>query len=421
MALIHKIIRWGSDFFSSFKSENKKQLIELAKLEKKIEEMKHKERTSSSSHMNFDTSTFLKFWLMWFFVAFVAYISYQSSNVIFLIITAFIVSLAIEAIITIFQKRITYRGLSIALAYFLLIVLILWSLIYIIPFLLTQIADVISILTSHITEFKSLLETKSLTSIIQDIHRLPRALKEWLLDAMMDPTLGTSVQTKLQENVSYMVNLWSTYAKDIGNFAVNFVWGFVSLFTELSIVLTLSVLFSIQKSAVMNFISGLWWEDKYQSIYMKLERIYKKLGIWLKSQFLLCLFIGGTMLVSFWILALFGMNLPSKMSLALIGALTEVVPYFWPFLWWWVAILVAFIHFGWRWALVVTAVIFVIQWLENNIFIPLLMNKTLGINPVVIFISIILGSFIIGFVWLLLAVPISVIITMVLDKKFEEE
>jgi predicted PurR-regulated permease PerM len=52
--------------------------------------------------------------------------------------------------------------------------------------------------------------------------------------------------------------------------------------------------------------------------------------------------------------------------------------------------MVAFIHFGIYGALVVIGVVLLIQRLENNVLIPLLMNKTLGVNPVVIFISMII-------------------------------
>ncbi|MEI7918710.1 MAG: hypothetical protein WCH65_00395 [bacterium] len=63
---------------------------------------------------------------------------------------------------------------------------------------------------------------------------------------------------------------------------------------------------------------------------MKLERIYKKLGIWLKSQLLLCVFIGATMYISLWILTMFGIDLPQKGSLAAIAAMTEFIPYIGP-------------------------------------------------------------------------------------------
>jgi len=85
-----------------------------------------------------------------------------------------------------------------------------------------------------------------------------------------------------------------------------------SFITQTSIVLTLAVLFSIQKDSVMKFIARLGGEKKYKFVYMKLERIYKKLGIWLKSQLLLCIFIGITMYAALWILAIFGIDLPQK-------------------------------------------------------------------------------------------------------------
>jgi predicted PurR-regulated permease PerM len=82
--------------------------------------------------------------------------------------------------------------------------------------------------------------------------------------------------------------------------------------------------------------------------------------------------------------------------------------------------LVAAIHFGPTGALIVGVMVFIIQWVENNILIPILMNKTLGVNPIVIFISMIIGGLVMGVVGVLLAVPISVIITMIFDKTFDE-
>ncbi|MEI6671841.1 MAG: hypothetical protein WCL02_00280 [bacterium] len=99
------------------------------------------------------------------------------------------------------------------------------------------------------------------------------------------------MQTQLQQNISQIINLGTSYAQNIGNMAVSAVGSLFTFITQTSIVLTLAVLFSIQKDAVMKFIAGLGGEKKYKLVYMKLERIYKKLGIRLKSQFLLCIFI----------------------------------------------------------------------------------------------------------------------------------
>jgi len=58
-------------------------------------------------------------------VIFLAYITFQSLNIIYLIFTAYIISLALEAIIDFFQRKLSHRGIAIVIAYFLLIILLL--------------------------------------------------------------------------------------------------------------------------------------------------------------------------------------------------------------------------------------------------------------------------------------------------------
>jgi len=75
-------------------------------LEKQIAQLNAKDKPEQSNNFIFDGASFLKFWLVGLFLVFVSYIFYQSLNIIFLIIAAFIISVAIEAIIEFFQKRI---------------------------------------------------------------------------------------------------------------------------------------------------------------------------------------------------------------------------------------------------------------------------------------------------------------------------
>ncbi|MEI7918711.1 MAG: hypothetical protein WCH65_00400 [bacterium] len=93
--------------------------------------------------------------------------------------------------------------------------------------------------------------------MIQDIHWLPSALKTALLDSFSNPAVVNGVQSQLQQNISQIVNLGTTYAKNIGNMAVSAVGTFFNVITQTSIVVTLAVLFSIQKDSVMKFIAQL--------------------------------------------------------------------------------------------------------------------------------------------------------------------
>lgn len=426
MTIFHKIAKHGANFLKSIKSDNTKQILELERLEKQIVELQTREKEVEKAQAQttggrmLSNRTSLKFWLIGILALFLAYFIFKTVDILFLILTAFIVSLAIEAIIEFFQKKLRHRGIAIVLAYAGLIVLVLAGLVFVIPFLLSQLSQMLGMVTNNIAGIQTMLKTQSISDIIAASHWIPSAAKEILLKAMADPTVVAGVQTKLQGNISQLMNLGTNYARDIGNLAVNFLWSFVNFLAQTSIVLTLAVLFSIQKTAVMKFISGLRGEKKYKFAYMKLERIYKKLWIWLKSQLLLCIFIGVAVLLGLRILSLFGMSIPQKWSLALIAGITEMIPYIGPLLWWFVACVVAFIHFGRTGVLIVAGLFAIIQRMENNILIPVLMNKTLGVNPVVIFISMIIGGLIIGVLWVLLAVPIAVIITLLLEKTFDE-
>lgn len=420
MAFIHKIRQGGADFFKSIKSDNTKQLLELEKLEKQLEEQKKQDKKASTVHFAFTNRMFVKFWIFGLIILFLGLFVYKSLSIIYLIFMAYIVSLAMEAIIDLLQSKLKYRWIAIFLTYVLALIVLLWAMVFIIPFILSQLSEIITIAIGNIAQFQDTLATRSLVGIIQDTHWLPGSLKNALLESFSNPAVVSWVQSQLDQNISQIVDFWSSYARNIGSMAVTAVATFFTFITQTSIVLTLAVLFSIQKDSVMKFIAGLGGEKKYKFVYMKLERIYKKLGIWLKSQLFLCVIMWLAMYAALWILALFGIDLPQKWVLAGIVAMTEFIPYIGPFIGWLAAALVAFIHFGTYGTLIVIVVVFLLQRLENNVFIPLLMNKTLGVNPVVIFISMIIWALILWAVWILLAVPIAVIITLIMEKTFEE-
>jgi len=72
-----------------------------------------------------DQRSFFKFWITGVLILFLAYIAFQSLEVIYLILAAYILSLAVEAIIDFFEKRMHSRAFSIVLAYLFVIILII--------------------------------------------------------------------------------------------------------------------------------------------------------------------------------------------------------------------------------------------------------------------------------------------------------
>lgn len=407
--------KFFKDLPKKFKLGTDNEFKELKKVEAQLKKLKNsKEPTDTWSA--FSGKSMFKFWIIWLLVVFLWYIAFRSLETIYLILAAYILSVAMEAIIDFFERIKFRRWISIAVTYIFLMIFVLAGFLFVVPFIFTQLSELIKLWITQINDIQVLLTTKSLPEIVQSLTWIPHYMQENLLNYVSNQDLVWWLQSKLQENIAQIAQMWSYYAQYLGNRAVSIVWSFFNFVWQAAIVLTLAVLFSIEKKSVIRFISGIWSLRSREYLVIRLEKIYKQLGIWLKSQLLLCVFIWVTVYAALWILSLFGLDLPSKWSLAMIAWLTEFIPYLGPIFASVAALMVALLNYWIYWWLVILIVFFAIQWLENNVFIPLLMNKTLGVSPIVIFVSMIIWWLIIWFLGVLLAVPIAVIITLLIEK-----
>jgi len=163
-----------------------------------------------------------------------------------------------------------------------------------------------------------------------------------------------------------------------------------STLVQIGLVLTLSVLFSIEKDNVINFLSRLSG-TRSASTFIKLQRLYAKLGFWLKGQLIVCLYIAVMVFILLNLVGLFGITIPNTGSLALIAGMTNIFPYIGPILGSIPALLVAALALGRPGVIAVLIIFGVTQRTENNILTPFVMNRTLGVSPLVVLLCMIIG------------------------------
>lgn len=97
-------------------------MLELEKLEKKLEEQQKQEKKQISAPFVVTNRMMVKFWAIGILVIFMGMLIYTSVSIIYLIFMAYIISLAVEAIIDFLQKKLRHRGVAIILAYLLIII-----------------------------------------------------------------------------------------------------------------------------------------------------------------------------------------------------------------------------------------------------------------------------------------------------------
>jgi predicted PurR-regulated permease PerM len=88
---------------------------------------------------------------------------------------------------------------------------------------------------------------------------------------------------------------------------------------------TLSIFFSISHFEVKYGITYLFRRVKHSK--EKIDEVYGGIASRLRSQLLLCVFIGSTSYVALWILDMIGFAIPQKGVLALLAGIFEIIPY----------------------------------------------------------------------------------------------
>ncbi|MCH7641087.1 AI-2E family transporter [Patescibacteria group bacterium] len=145
-------------------------------------------------------------------------------------------------------------------------------------------------------------------------------------------------------------------------------------------------------------------DKKRKEVTRIIDLLEEKLGGWARGQLALMFAVG---LATYIGLVLLG--IPFALPLAIIAGLFEIVPYFGPVL---SAIPAVLIGFGIS-ALsgfATVALYFLVQQLENYILVPKIMEKSVGVNPVIILLALAIGFRLAGIVGIIISVPVVIMI-----------
>jgi predicted PurR-regulated permease PerM len=140
------------------------------------------------------------------------------------------------------------------------------------------------------------------------------------------------------------------------------------------------------------------------------NEIEGRLGLWVRGQLILMGAIGVATAVTYTLL-----GLPGALLLGLIAAVTEAIPIIGPLLGAIPAVLVA-ATVSPELAVVVAIVYIVLQFIEGSVLVPLVMRNTVGISPLLVLVSLLIGAAVGGFVGAFLAVTVAASIEIVLSR-----
>ena len=189
-----------------------------------------------------------------------------------------------------------------------------------------------------------------------------------------------------------------SFGKTVVNGGVNFVFGLMIGFY---------ILFDFQK--INEFIKGLipvQWMDNYNEIT---RRINTSLRSYVQGVLLVMLLVFITQSIGF---TLAGMEAP--ILFALFCAVTDIIPYFGPYIGGIPAVIVGFTISPITGICVLISIL-IVQLLENNFYQPLIMGHTMKLHPVTIMISLLIFQHFFGIIGMVVATPVVACIKVLLQ------
>jgi predicted PurR-regulated permease PerM len=189
----------------------------------------------------------------------------------------------------------------------------------------------------------------------------------------------------------------------------------VSVFSNvlgISSVLIFAFYLLLARDKLDNQLGFFFDNKKRKEIGILIDLLEERLGGWARGQLSLMLMVGVSTYIGLRLL-----GIPFSLPLAILAGLLEIIPYIGPII---AAIPLVIIGFGISvvMGLATAALAFLIQQLENYVFVPKVMEKSVGVNPIITLLSLAIGFKLAGIIGVLLSLPIIITIQVLTREYF---
>lgn len=304
---------------------------------------------------------------------------YHITNILLLLVASVFLAAAIEPWVDRLQKKHIPRVVSMIGIYIILFTVVGGALVAIFPIIVQQIAAIAQ-------NFPALYQ-----------HALESIANYANITTPIDSSLALPIP-----------NAVSLATQQVLNVVVNIFGGIISFIT----VMVMTFYLVVDEGAIRRTLAIARKQDQayLANLY---ERLQKRIGIWLRAQLLLMVAVGLMTFIMLNALSLFGFRMPYILLLSIIAGLGEVIPYVGPIIGALPAIFLAY-TISPSLALVVALAYYIIQLTENNVLTPKIMERALGVSPIISIVAFLIGAQLAGIAGAFLAIPIVTALAVIL-------
>lgn len=331
------------------------------------------------------------------------FVTFTSSLLISLFFAAFL-SATLYPSVRFLERHAIPRGLAILLVFIFLFSFLIFLFSTIVPALINQ---GISLGNWFLQNMKSIYmgDFSVLPIFAQQFGEpLQESLKNF--DAYLQ-SLQTDTETQkglfqtLTDNVDKIAS-W----KDGITSVISAVMGFLG---QMFLVFLMVFFIILDRETIRSFLLSFFGLPVQKYLYLKSYQVQEKISEWVHGQMILFLFMGTTT----WLFLSF-MGVEYALAIGFISGIAEFLPFVGPPLTLIIALPLAFgqgVDIG-----IYTIIFFACQqFVEGNILVPLVMEKAVGVSPLVTVLAMLIGFQFLGILGAIMAIPLASIIGLFLE------
>jgi predicted PurR-regulated permease PerM len=301
-------------------------------------------------------------------------------SVLIALFVALLLSAAFHPVVERLEPRLRSRTAAAAVVHFSLVALVLGFAVLALPFMLEEASGFVAALP----EIYASLRAKLLAADSETLNKIASALPV-TLDSSSAPALDTGSMVGMARHAAS------------------------AMFTTIA-VLALSFYWTVHREASFRQMMLLIPLDHRTTIEAFADESSLKLAAYVRGQIMLCVAVGVLAFIAYTII-----GLPNAAALAGLAGLFEAVPMIGPLLGAIPAALVA-VAIEPELALWVGLATLVIQLAENYLLAPRIMDRVVGVSPLVTILAIAGFGYTLGVIGAVLAIPIAAVAQLLLDR-----
>lgn len=251
---------------------------------------------------------------------------------------------------------------------------------------------------------------KELAEILPDVIAHYKGIFDDMISAIRYSRWSEDIKAAVLDEIQMALLILQDKAINLLGKAIEGLAGTVELLLRSAIALVVAFYFVNDaerfKKAFLSTIPRKWRE----SVQETGAEINVVLSNFIRGQIVISAIVGGMEAVGLYIV---GVNY--ALMLGIIGGITNIIPYFGPYIGAVPAVILAFIQSPLKalWAVVVFTAV---QQIENAVITPRIIKERLGLHPVVTILVILTGGSFFGVIGLLFAVPVTAILRVILRR-----